>query len=207
MSSIRTLVVSTVAVLAGSALFAGGCGGSAGSTCHSLCDKEYACGDIDSVKADQCRNKCDADADVTNALLDKCINKGDILSATSECLGRACSDYAKCLGTIPICKGGGTSGSSSGGITSSSGGPPPGSTACDQDNGSFHICAEVSGSTQTCPSGSTSVDACSTSGLLGTCTLTSGSVTEIEFFYDGGSITAAQAEQACASSNGQWSGA
>ncbi|APR87577.1 hypothetical protein A7982_12926 [Minicystis rosea] len=80
------------------------CSSSVGGTCYTACDKQEACGDIDSVKADQCRAKCDANAELADAELDKCINKDDMISATNECLNRACSDYAKCLITIPLCK-------------------------------------------------------------------------------------------------------
>jgi hypothetical protein len=80
------------------------CGGGAGGECASICDKAQQCGDIDSVKGDQCRAKCDANADTLQQNLDKCINAGDIVSATNECLSRACSDYAKCLLTLPACK-------------------------------------------------------------------------------------------------------
>jgi hypothetical protein len=114
MPSIRKLVVSMMAALAGSVLFAAGCGaGGIVGACHDFCDKQYSCGDIDSVKADQCANKCDAEADVNEAIFEGCINQDDMLSATSECLGRACSDYAKCLNTIPTCKTAGGSGGSS----------------------------------------------------------------------------------------------
>ena len=80
------------------------CGGGAAGECSSVCDKGQTCGDIDSVKGDQCRARCNAQADTLQNALDKCTNASDILSATDDCLSRACSDYGKCLLTLPACK-------------------------------------------------------------------------------------------------------
>jgi hypothetical protein len=80
------------------------CGGSAASACSSICDKGQSCGDINSVQGDQCRAKCDSEADTLQNALDKCTNESDIVSANDDCLSRACSDYGKCLLTLPSCK-------------------------------------------------------------------------------------------------------
>jgi hypothetical protein len=199
MASVRMLIVSLTAVLGGSVLLLGGCGGNADSACKSVCDKQYSCGDIDSVKADQCRNKCDGDADQTQAELDKCSNESDILSAIDQCVGRDCSDYAKCLTTLPSCEGGGTPTGGGGG------GMPAGNIACDESSNGLHLCVEIP-STASCPQGTNSVAACSTAGLLGISTDTSGSLTEREFFYAGGGITASTAQMSCQSAHGSWSG-
>ncbi len=46
--------------------------------------------------------------------------------------------------------------------------------------------------------------ACSTTDVLGTCTVTSGALTEEQFYYADGTITAADAQMACTSANGTW---
>jgi hypothetical protein len=107
----RTLLVAALVTL-GLAAAAPACGGlkSATGACTERCDKAETCGDIDSVNAQQCRNKCDANAEVADAYLELCLNKSDILAAESECLGRACTDYAACLSTVPGCKATGYTG-------------------------------------------------------------------------------------------------
>lgn len=171
------------------------CSSGASGSCHSQCDKQETCGDIDSVKADQCRAKCDANADVAEATLDACINKSDILSATSECLARACSDYAKCLTTIPTCKHGGSTGS---GTTIN----PGSKVSCDQSSGGVHFCYELS--TGSCPSGTSPVTACSEANLLGTCQLVAGNSSATEYFYSSGGFDAATAKQTCEQLKGTW---
>ena len=111
-----------------------GCGSSTyEALCSDTCSKAETCGDVDSVKADQCRAKCSANADVTNAALDACTNKADIVTATDQCLSRECSDYAKCLLSLPSCSGGkgptGSIGDPSNNETSSSNSPDDSSCA------------------------------------------------------------------------------
>ncbi|MFT3765454.1 MAG: hypothetical protein QM820_08070 [Minicystis sp.] len=170
------------------------CSSGASGSCNSQCDKQETCGDIDSVKADQCRAKCDANADVAEATLDACINKSDILSATSECLARACSDYAQCLTTIPACKHGGSTGS---------GTVNPGSVACESSGGGPHVCYELN-TMIACPSGTTPVTACSQANLLGSCSIGSGGASLTEYFYTDGPLSSDTAQQTCQQSGGTW---
>jgi hypothetical protein len=186
----------------------GGGGGTATSACTASCDKEETCGDIDSVAASQCTNKCLANADVANAELNACINKSDILAAINQCLGRACSDYMSCLTTVPLCKtvggtttitGAGGSGTTTTTVTSGV------TTSCDGTTSGIHVCETVQGPTAiTCPMNTSQVSACSTTGLLGTCKVTMSGNTATEYFYSGGPINAATAQQACMQMNGTW---
>jgi len=105
MCSIRILGALTAVAITSILAFAG-CTTGADATCNDLCDKAESCGDVDSVKAEQCRKWCDGHADTEEAVLDACINSADILSATYQCLDRSCSDYSSCLTTVPACKGG-----------------------------------------------------------------------------------------------------
>lgn len=115
MSYIRILIVLAV----GGAL-SPSCKGAAEATCASVCNKAETCGDTNSVDANQCRTSCAANADVAQATLNTCMNKSDIVSATSQCLDRACSDYQACLITLPSCNGDGSV--TSGGAGGNSGG-------------------------------------------------------------------------------------
>jgi hypothetical protein len=209
MSIARNLAALTALSLAlGLGAFAPACGGlkSATSACTERCDKAETCGDIDSVNAQQCRNKCDANAEVADAYLELCLNKSDILSAESECLGRACTDYAACLSTVPACKATGYTTTYTGTHTYTSTGG--GGLACDAMSGTTHECIQYTSSTggATCPSGSTQVVACSTGNLLGVCSLNAASGSGAVYYYAGGAITASQASQACSAAGGTWAG-
>ena len=103
-----------------------------------------------------------------------------------------------------------------GGADGTGGTAPAGSPfSCDIDTAEEHLCyqfgsltaAQLSSATSTCTSSEmgTVGTACSTAGLLGTCTLpvTSG-FTEEEFWYTGTAITAATAQSSCTSAMGTW---
>jgi hypothetical protein len=207
MSIARSFAALTALSLAlGLGALAPACGGlkSATSACTERCDKAETCGDIDSVKAQQCRNKCDADAEVADAYLDLCLNKSDILSAESECLGRACTDYAACLSTVPACKATGYTTTYTGTYTYTN--TEGGSLACDSASATGHECIQYAGGTggNTCPPDTTKVSACSTSNLLGICSLSAAMGSASIYYYAGGAITASQASQACTSAGGTW---
>jgi len=104
MFSIRILGI-FMAMAITSTLAVAGCTTGADANCNDICEKAESCGDIDSVKAEQCRKWCDGHADTEQAALDACINSADILTATYQCLDRSCSDYTSCLTTVPRCKG------------------------------------------------------------------------------------------------------
>ena len=205
MSTARTAALTAVALFLGLAALAPACSGlgSATAACTQKCDKQEECGDIDSVKAQQCRNQCDARADLADADLELCINKSDILSAYAECFGRACADYAACLNTLPGCAGAGYTSTGTYTGTGTGTGTSGGSFACDQTSSSYHVCVKYldAGSSTVCPSGTTQVSACPTADLLGICTVTTGAV----YYYGATGITASQAAQSCTGSGGTWS--
>jgi hypothetical protein len=95
------------------------------------------------------------------------------------------------------------------GSSSSSGG----GFSCETTVASTHSCVEyddltseqTTAVTDACTAEKgTAGSSCSTTGALGTCSLTAGGITEKETFYSSGGLTAAEAESACKSGSGTW---
>ncbi len=89
-----------------------------------------------------------------------------------------------------------------------------GGYVCDTNSGGLHVCetisdpgSDLSALTAACSAeGGTAPSACSTSGVIGTCTITQDGVTETLTYYAGGSATATTAQAACAAQSGNWKG-
>jgi hypothetical protein len=213
-----------ILVLAASLGAYAACGsGSSGATtaagaCADVCNKQEACGDIDSVAANQCTTKCSADAQQINALATNCLNEGDILAATEQCLSRACTDYAACLTTLPAClTSGGTGGGGTGGGTGTGGTGTGGSTtgttgtttlptglSCTETMSGITLCEVITNpSVTTCPTGATQVSSCPTADVLGYCTLGDGGLGRV-YFYSTGGFTASSAQSFCSGEGGTW---
>jgi hypothetical protein len=214
----RSVILVLVATLGTVAACSSGSGGTtAASACADGCNKQEACGDIDSVTAAQCTTKCSADAQVLDAAASMCLNESDILAATEQCLSRACTDYASCLTTLPACLTGGgttttkgtggtgTGGTGTGGNTTGTTITVPTGTGCAETMDGVSLC-EVLTSTETmCPTGATQVSSCPKANLLGSCTITSGGAMDVIYFYSTGGSTASAAQTACTElGNGTW---
>jgi len=191
-------------------------GTTAASACADVCNKQEACGDIDSVVAAQCTTKCSADAQVLNAAASACLNESDILTATAQCLSRPCPDYASCLTTLPACLttgrtttsagsgGAGTGGAGTGGGTTSTGTGVPTGVGCTETTAGLTFCEVRSATMTTCPTGSTQVSSCPTANVLGQCTIGSGSGMGVVYFYSTGGVAASTAQGACTELGGTW---
>jgi roadblock/LC7 domain-containing protein len=218
MSSIRrpvTLVLASTAAVVYAACSSGSYGGSttASGACSDVCNKQEACGDIDSVAATQCNTKCSADAQQINAVASTCLNESDILYATEQCLARACPDYAACLTTLPACLTGGTGGttttSGTGGTGTGGGtttGTMPTGVACTETSGSFTVCIVYTSGVSECPPNTTQLpsNTCPTANELGYCTVSDGGTSGDVYFYSTGGFTASQAQSLCMGQGGTW---